>query len=39
MAVILPVIAILSVTAEWTQRSGLTTHKLLSTTIGSRVLR
>ncbi|MGB8381446.1 MAG: ABC transporter permease subunit [Dermatophilaceae bacterium] len=29
MAVILPVIAILSVTAEWTQRSGLTTFTLV----------
>ncbi|GAA3512606.1 hypothetical protein GCM10022234_04000 [Aeromicrobium panaciterrae] len=41
MAVILPMVAILSVTSEWTQRSGLTTFTLVpnrARVIGSKVL-
>src|ERR1700710_2064191 len=41
MAVILPMVAILSVTSEWSQRSGLTTFTLVphrSRVIGAKVL-
>lgn len=41
MAVILPMVAILSVTSEWTQRSGLTTFTLVpnrARVIGAKVL-